>query len=111
MKKSTSLLVSEIFFNCLEQALPDRELGYLKTFNNCREQGYCLINYDKNWIIWACENRNSDEIMLVFGTSGDRDLHNMFNEECWKDRKYFGYQRYDLAVQAAIKFIKDMEEE
>lgn len=112
MYKTASLLVSETFFNCLEQYYGyELDKCSLQTFNNCREQGYCLVNYDKNWVIWACECRNSDNIMLVFGTLSDKDFHNMFNEECWKDRKLFECQRYDLAVQAAKKFIEDMEEE
>lgn len=112
MYKGTSLLVSETFFKCLEQSYGENlKECYLETFNNCREYGLVLINYDKNWVIWACECRNSDNIMLVFGTVGDKNINNMFNDECWENSKYFPYQRYDLAVEEAIKFIEDMEEE
>ena len=91
--------------------------GWLECFNNCREQGYFLNvsssdfhneNRTKdNLYIWACENRNSDNIMVIWSTEypGNKG---MFSEEDWKERnKHF---RYD-ELQKAADFIVDLVKE
>ena len=57
--------------------------GYYKTFNNCREQGLMLTIYepttDNELLIWACESRNSDNIMVITADRSCSDINDMFN--------------------------------
>ncbi len=111
-KKQHSIVVSEIVFNILERQLEGVELKgekvcepYLETFYNCREQGYvlCLWRSGKSELnIWAFENRNSDEIVIVVGT-GDSD--NLPMDEAWRNRQCFHYNEFYEAAEYAKKQI------
>lgn len=81
---------------------------HYETFNNHSEQGFVLkINEDqKNLYIWACQCRNSDEIMVVIGENGDCDINNMYSENAYKIARYFKYNDYDSAVDSAYNYIK-----
>lgn len=105
------MLTSETFFNNLEKKIGKNQLdGYYETFNNCREHGYILKLYDKDKSlnIWACRQRNSDDIMLVLGSDKNIDINNMFDDEAFKTAKYFKYNDYDSAVNYIYKHIKLM---
>ena len=110
MVKDRSLLVSQKLFTALKKELKGVKGCYLETFNNCREQGYCLINYDYNFVVWACECRCSDDIMIVVGDITDKDINNMFSDKAYNGTKYFEYNRYDLAVKYTLEFIKNKVE-
>lgn len=105
-------MVSEMFFEELEKRLGNKNTltGYYGTFNNCREQGLMLNIYDKDrsLCIWACECRNSDDIMIVLGSEENKDNNNMFDDEAYKRAKYFKYSDYDSAVSFVFKQIKYM---
>ena len=102
--------------------------GWLETFNNCREQGFCLHVETVDWgnenktkdklYIFACESRNSDEIMVICQTEypGNKGMFgdNAYNNYVDKDhidvekeqftfRTYFKYNEQ----QRASKFIVD----
>lgn len=105
--------VSQTFFNELEKKLSnvsDSLEGYYKTFNNCREQGLMLTIYepttDNELLIWACECRNSDNIMVITADRSCSDTNDMFNDIAWKSAKYFKYNEYDKAVNYTFNIIK-----
>ena len=105
------MIVSETFFKKLEKKLSNKSLnGYYGTFNNCREQGLVLKIYEKQkeLNIWACQNRMSDEIMIVLGNQDNIDKNNMFDDVSFNKAKYFEYGDYDSAVDFVYKQIKYM---
>ena len=106
--------VSQNFFNKLEQKLKnvsDNLQGYYKTFNNCREQGLMLTIYepttDNELLIWACESRNSDNIMVITADRTCSDNNDMFNDIAWESAKYFKYDEYDKAVNHTYNIIRN----
>lgn len=111
--KNRSLEVSEKFFNNLEKKLErvsDNLAGYYKTFNNCREQGLMLTIYeqksDDELLIWACECRNSDSIMVIIADRSCSDINDMFDDKAWRSAKYFKYDDYDGAIDYTMNIIK-----
>lgn len=106
--------VSQTFFNKLEEKLKnvsDNLEGYYKTFNNCREQGLMITIYepvtDNELLIWACECRNSDDIMVITADRSCCDTNDMFNDIAWKSAKYFKCDEYDKAVNYTFNVIKN----
>jgi len=77
-------------------------------FNNNREQGLVLTIHkdDKDFIVWACECRNSDNIMVVLGNDKNINSNNMFDDEAYSKAKYFKCDDYDSAVDHVYKQIK-----
>lgn len=107
------MIVSETFFQKLEEKLgnaSDNLSGYYKTFNNCREQGLMLEICDdinnNELLIWACECRNSDQIMVVLADRSCSDVNDMFNDKAWKSAKHFNVGDYDTAVNFTYNVIK-----
>lgn len=83
--------------------------GYYDSFNNCREQGYVLQLYDRGDTglnIWACQSRNSNDIMIVTGNNDDIDNKKMFSDSAFEKAKYFSCENYDSAVDYTMKKIK-----
>lgn len=110
-EKNDSLQVSEKFFKKLEDKLKGCSInGYYNTFNNCREQGLVLKLYNHNYSlhIWACQCRNSDQIMIVIGNEDNTDINDMFDEKAYENAKYFSYNKYDSAVSYVYQHIKYM---
>jgi len=93
--------------------------GWLECFNNCREQGYVLFVSSTDWdnpnrtkehlYIWACECRNSDDIMVV--VSNKYPCNGMFDEEAYDNRNYFRYNQYYEAADYILNVVKDVFEE
>jgi len=76
----------------------------LGSWSNGREQGLCLkltIGPPSAWISFnMAENRNSDDIVIIKDVCGSIDNQtNQPSEEAWKNRKYFGYGKYDEAAE------------
>ncbi|MBE6152760.1 MAG: hypothetical protein E7166_00840 [Firmicutes bacterium] len=84
--------------------------GYYDTFNNCRESGFILKLYNSNYnlYIWACQCRNSDNLMIIIGNEEDSDLNNNFTDDAYKKAKYFKHDEYKEAVDYVYKQIKYM---
>ena len=89
--------------------------GYLECFNNCREQGYVLHVSSCEWdnqirtkdtlYVWACECRNSDEIMVVWSNQYPND--GMFCQEDWDERrKYFHYDELQKAADFIVELVE-----
>jgi len=110
--------------------------GYLETFNNCREQGFCLHVSSVDWdnekrtkdmlYIFACEARNSDEIMVICQTEypGNKG---MFSEDAYNNyvdkkfvepekekfcfRTYFHYNEVQNASEFIVNTVKKFFQE
>ncbi len=105
--------VSQTFFNKLEEKLKnvsENLEGNYKTFNNFREQGLMLTIYepttDNELLIWACECRNSNDIMVIIADKSCSNINDMFNDVAWKSAKYFKCGEYDKAVNYTYNVIK-----
>lgn len=111
-EKNHSLKVSENFFIALEEKLKKYHTNlnyYLGTFNNCREQGYMLEIYpphEDSLCVWACECRNSDQIMVIVALQDCKDQNNMFDDKAFDVAKYYNYNDYDKATDYVISLIK-----
>lgn len=57
-------------------------------------------------IIWACECRNSDNIMIVVGNDKNISSNNVFDDLAFDKAKYFNCNDYDSAVNYVYKQIK-----
>lgn len=57
-------------------------------------------------LIWACECRNSDNIMVITGDSKCSDQNDMFNDKAYKTAKYFDNHDYKQAVNYVFNIIK-----
>ena len=106
--------------------------GWLETFNNCREQGYCLFVDSVDWDnenrtkgmlhIFACECRNSDNIMVICQTEYP-SFKGMFSEKAYNnfvDKDHinpekesytfytqFGYNEIQRAASFIVEIVKD----
>lgn len=61
---------------------------------------------DNELLIWACESRNSDNIMVITADRSCSDINDMFNDTAWRSAKYFKYDEYDKAVNHVYNIIK-----
>ena len=116
-EKVQSIRVSERVFDYAKQFLaPLLEdgvnlSGYLQTFTNGREQGYYLTvynrdNYNKpDLLIWAYQNRSSDDIMVVEMTGFAVDGN--FSEEAYNNKKQFKFKEEALAAEYIVERIKE----
>jgi hypothetical protein len=106
-QKNRSLELSKMFFDKLENKLDNLDLdGHYNVFNNCREQGLVLTLYNvgntPDLNIWACECRNTDDLMIVIGNEKDRDTNAMFSENAYNERKFFNVEDVDSALKYVI---------
>lgn len=115
INKINSIRVSERVFDILGGHLDylkdnsDYDMDYyLQTFNNCREQGYYLTFYcnGKFLYVWAYENRNSDNIVVVKSDKYPTN-NGMFDDEAWENRIDFPYNGEHTAAEKILKMIKE----
>ncbi len=62
--------------------------------------------YDDDLLIWACQSRNSDEIMVVLADKNCSNVNDMFDDKGWEAAKYFNAGDYDAAVDYTYNVIK-----
>lgn len=121
-RKIRTIQVSERIFDIVCEELDNETTendvkisGHLECFNNCREQGYVLhidsIDWDNCYrnktelIIWAFENRNSDDIVVSWQT--ERTYNGMFSNETFNNRRqYFHYDELQQAADFIIGLVK-----
>ena len=111
IRKTNSLMISEIAWNVISMELEntikmndETEIGWLDTFDNCRETGLMLhITKDWNKCIWIYQHRNSDDIVV---TIGDTEFNNMYSEEAWYNSEHFECGRYDNVADYVISEIE-----
>lgn len=123
-RKIRTVQVSERVFDVVCEALDNEQYengakvnGYLECFVNCREQGYLMTVYSTDWSaeerpcgihVWACEARNSDEIMVVWDTETPDLAGNMFSEAAYNNnRKYFHFDEIQKAADYIIGLVKE----
>lgn len=93
-----------------------RIYGWLECFFNHREQGYMLhvssLDNRKDLFVWACECRNSDEIMVVHSDDFPNFEDNLFSEEDYHKRTiYFKYHELQKAADHILDLVKEKFEE
>ena len=94
--KAGSLAVSEMVFNCMlnDAEFVENYSGHLDTFNNCRETGFMLTVFDYKGeelsgriAVWAHQQRNSDSIIVRWGTGADIvHPNNMFSDAVYRSQ-------------------------
>ncbi len=117
-RKIRSIQVSEEVLNrvCYELDIYQGEYGvkvdgWLETFYNCREQGFCLytdsIDFDNpektkdHLYIWVFQHRNGDSIGVAWQTEYPSD--GKYSEDTYKNRiKYFEYNQIVEAYQFIV---------
>jgi hypothetical protein len=86
----------------------------LEHYQNCREQGFLVVNYktsssgtSSHWVAFS-ECRNSDSI-VVFPSSGETDYPPMqgISEKSWENRVFFKPDEYDKAAAFCKKHLLD----
>lgn len=122
-RKMPTIRVSERVFDLVCEALETecengaKIYGFLECFVNCREQGYVMAVYSTDFSteehpcdlhIWACESRNSDDIMVVWDTETPDLAGNLFSENAYNNnRKYFRFGEYQKAADYIIELVKE----
>lgn len=61
---------------------------------------------DSELLIWACECRNSNQIMVILADNSCANMYDSFNEKAYKTAKYFDKEDYDSVVNYAFNVIK-----
>jgi len=85
---------------------------YIESWSNCREQGLCIscfpIKSSFSRKVCVAECRNSDEILVIHGTTYDFDHQtNQPSEAIWEtNRKYFRYNDYKGASEHIVKVLE-----
>lgn len=95
-----SLLVAQDVLKKLESISED--INYtIQAYQNCREQGYMVINddHDMDKVAFIAENRNSDQIVVYIGHYSNQGL----SDDAYENAKYFDTNEY---LDAAI-YIKE----
>lgn len=121
-RKIRTIQVSERVFDLVCEALDNEQYengarinGYLECFYNCREQGYVMTVCSTDWSakerpcdlhVWACEARNSDEIMVVWDTESPV-AGNRFGDVAYGNRKYFHYNEVQKAADYIVELVKE----
>lgn len=78
-----------------------------EVFENCREQGFRICNYEDNpkvKTIAFSENRNSDEIVIYCSKEHENSTFN-YSKGFWDSAKYFKYDNFSGAVDYIIKLL------
>lgn len=81
---------------------------WYECFDNCREQGYCIIVGEgyPSFRVAFTENRNSDDI-VVYCYRNNRHPSNIPSDGSWDDRKYFRYDEVSECAEYIYQRIMD----
>jgi hypothetical protein len=86
----------------------------VQAYSNCREQGLHLnmcfvkgIKFGKERAVSFAENRNSDDIVVLYGAKDQFDDHGLLiGDDVWrKQRKFFGYGEHEKAGKFITKWL------
>lgn len=85
----------------------------LQAYANCREQGFSITKWDfeagvdKDRQVSFSESRNSDQITVYWGTTGNFNYQTNVPDDdtYYARRKYFGYKKYEEAADWIINFL------
>lgn len=67
----------------------------------------CDNLHDSELLIWACECRDSDNIMVILADKSCANVNDMFDDKAWRSAKYFDVGDYDKAVNYTYNVIKN----
>lgn len=93
--------------------IPDKDVT-IRTYSNCREQGLHIAYYGgkpalgRKAVSFA-ENRNSDDIVVLYGLASDFAMDGTPYDEdsdIWKDRKYFKCNEHEKAGKFVYNWLK-----
>jgi hypothetical protein len=74
----------------------------VEAYVNCREQGFALASHDESKVAFS-ENRNSDHIVVYYGTRKDFAFNtNIPSEEAYENRKLFMYNEHEKAAKFIV---------
>jgi hypothetical protein len=80
----------------------------LYSYTNGREQGYALdagVNLTRRKVAFS-ENRNSDDIVVYFGTALDFEQNtNIPSDKVYASRKFFDYNKADRAAEFIFDYL------
>lgn len=80
----------------------------LNSYTNGRERGYSLnesFNFNGKKVAFS-ENRNSDDIVVYFGTALDFEQNtNIPSDKVYASRKFFDYNRADRAAEFIFDYL------
>lgn len=87
--------------------------AHVKTYSNCREQGFFVTSYvnpkrigNRRAVSFA-EHRRSDNIVVQFGYENDFNDHGWLNEDKYpKNVKHFNVGEHEKAAAFATKWLK-----
>ena len=74
-----------------------RVSGHLQNFSLTPQR-------DTRKAVSFAENRNSDDIVIYFGTRDDFNVVGNFNEKVYSEKKFFGYEQYNQAAKFIAEF-------
>jgi len=80
----------------------------LGLYVNCREQGYAINDsyYVVKRKVAFAENRNSDDIVVYFGSSSDFESNtNIPSEEVYRNSRFFGVGQEAQAAQFVFDYL------
>lgn len=81
----------------------------VNTFDNCREQGYLLDNYDVNVnvkTIAFSRNRSSDDYVVYHSTEKYCNGTFGYTDEFWKNARYFDFDKEKEVVDYIFNLLK-----
>ena len=101
IEKCHSLKAADAILSFFEYKYQDFDIPIvIECYQNGREQGYQLCNYEKHKYVLFAENRNSDDIVIY---SACRNQMQSIDEETWSTKKGFSYDKYSDAIKYIAK--------
>lgn len=118
IQKHNSLVVADTLLNYLmnDEEAP-RVDGTVRTFENCREQGYAIdidTAFDKQFEypfprVTFAENRNSDQIVVYIGPP-EGGPNTDLSEKAYRNAKYFHPEDYYKATRYIFETLAKYEQ-
>lgn len=104
----SSMKKAEKVLKILKKRIGSKEDGLCyQPFQNGREHGFSILNFNANAKkqVSFSENRNSDEIVVYYGTAYETfDINNLpMTDEDWKRKKYFEPEEYEEAAEFILE--------
>lgn len=110
INKTSSLVTSEMFINCLLKDLQPyhKEIyGNIEPFCDGREQGLMLSLYnqltDDQFYIWACESKTDKDLMIL--TSKEKNNQNLYMQDELEKAQYFSKNNLEDALSYSLSQI------
>ena len=90
----------------LAKSSKDDSIIGIEVYANCREQGFALASCDDRKVAFA-ENRNSDDIVVYFGSRKDFDFNtNIPSDAVWAKRKFYRYDKPHSAAAFIVGYLE-----